>query len=84
MDNYQSKHKSKMYYYVQFVIFILFCQNSYRLFSGDEDEPSGLETVAQIVRFTDDLCSTALTLSGSHVVMQHMVLNFYEVVSIYK
>ena len=56
--------------------------NSFRLFTIEEDEEGDLETVAKIVRFTDDLCSAALTLSHSHVVFNHMVLNFYEVVSI--
>ena len=55
---------------------------SFRLFTIEEDEEGDLETVAKLVRFTDDLCSVALTLSHSHVVIHHMVLNFYEVVSI--
>lgn len=57
-----------------------FCASSFRVFNVEEDEPGGIETIAQIVRFTDHLCSTALRLSWSHVVVQHVVLNFYEVV----
>ena len=60
---------------------MLFCKNSSRLFLVEEDELGNLETVAGIARFTDDLCSIALTLNQSHIVIQHMVLNFYEVVS---
>ncbi len=46
----------------------------------EDDELGRIENLADIVRCADKLCSIALRLDASHIMVQHMVLNFYEAV----
>lgn len=53
------------------------------MFTVDDEESAGVDTLASIVRFTDEMCSIALRLSSSHAVVEHMVLTFYETVQLH-